>query len=90
MAGRAVCLPQMFRVVKNDVKAFQSGKRFYCRRFCIRMTNRADRAFIIGELRRVTARARQMTGKFGCRRIVLALVAKRARKTRVFGICMTK
>ena len=54
------------------------------------MTNRADRAFVIGKLRDVTARARQMTGQFRRRRIVRALVAKRARKTRVFGVGMLK
>ena len=46
----------------------------------------AGRAFIIGKLRRMTARARQMTGKFRSRRIVCALVAKGARKAGVFRV----
>ena len=61
MTRRAVRLPQMFRVIEYDVKALQNGKRFYNSGFRIRMTNRADSAFVIRKLLNMTARARQMT-----------------------------
>ena len=86
MTGRAICLAQVFGVIENSIKAFQCGKRFHRSGFRIRVTNRADSVFVIGKLRRVTARARHMSDEFRRRRIVFALVAKRARKTRVFRI----
>ena len=86
VTGRAVSLAQMFRVVETDVKAFQSGKWFHVSRFRARVTNRADDAFIIGKLRRVTTGAGHMSGALRRRRIVLALVAERARKTRVLRV----
>ena len=86
MTGRAVCLAQVLCVVENGIKAFQYGKRFHRSGFRIGVTNRADSVFVIGKLRRVTARARHMPDEFRCRRIVFALVTKRARKTRVFRV----
>jgi hypothetical protein len=90
MTRRAVCLPQMFRVVEHDVKALQNGKRFYNSAFRVRVTDRADRAFVIRKLRNVTARARQMTRQLRRRRIVFPLVTKRARETRVRLVGMLK
>ena len=88
MTRRAAGLAQVFRVVENDVKVCQSGgKRFGLSViFGICMTDRADGVFVIGKLRRVAARAGQMPGAFRRRGIVLALVAERARKTRVFRV----
>ena len=90
MTRRAAGLPQMFRVVEHDVKALQNGKRFYNSGLRIRVTNRADRAFVVRKLLNVTARARQMTGQLRRRRIVFSLVTERARKTRVFRVRMFK
>ena len=65
MTGRAICFRQMFCVVEDDIKALQTGKSFEGCRFLTCMTNGADCVFVIGKLRYVTARARQMTESFG-------------------------
>ena len=88
MARCAIGLPLVSRVVENDIETFQSGKPLHRSGFRIRMTNRADGVFIIGKLRRVTARARHMPDKLRRRRIIFSLMTKSAGKTRVFGIGM--
>ena len=90
MTTRAICLPLMFGVIKNRVETFQSRERFHRSAFRIRMTNRTDRAFIVGKLFGVTACTRNMTDQFRSRRIIFAFVAERTRKTRVFGVRMLK
>lgn len=90
MTGRAVCQPEMSGVVKNDIKTFQSGKRFDGGGCRVRMTNRADSVLRVGKLRRMTTRAGQMTCPFRRGGIVCALVAKRARKAGMFGIRVLK
>ena len=70
----------MFRVIETRVKTPQSGKALEARR---RVADRADRIRVVGKLLLMTARARNVSGKFRCRRIVGALVTNQTRQTAV-------
>src|SRR5687767_2428001 len=88
MTSRAVGLPQMLRMVENDIKTPERRKPFDTRG---RVTNRTDRMLVSGgKLLRVTTRTGQMPGQFRRRRIILALVTEQAGKPRVLLVRVLK
>ena len=52
----------MFRMVENNIKAFQNGKGFNDSGFRVFMTDRANGALVVRELRHMAAGARRVAG----------------------------
>lgn len=90
VAGRTVN-PRVPRMIEFGTEASQSGEALHCTRLCVRVTYRADRAPLIGELERVTPGARQVirfAGKADARRIVIASMAYKAWESRMILIAV--
>ena len=71
------------RVIEDDIKALERGERLDRAARRIRMTDRAQRAALISELLRVTARAGRVSGQSWSRRVINALVAQQTGQPRV-------
>lgn len=93
VTSRAIRILQMLCVIETGIKTLQRREIFHDSGFRIRMTNRADRAFIIGKLLRMTTDARRVsafTGQADARRIVVAAMANQTRKLRMILIGVRK
>lgn len=72
MAGRAVRLLHMRRVIKLNIETCQLRKLFDLSRLCVGVANRAHRVCFVFKLLNVTTCALSMAGSLRFRRIVVS------------------
>ena len=88
VAGSAVCLTRVCRVVEHRIEASQRRKPLYV---CGGVANCAYRARVaFGELLNVARSARNVPGQFGLRAVVASHMANKARQAFVLNRVVPK